>query len=67
MSDDVLKSISGPAVVTDMTGNIVQSNDAAQNLFGYSKRALLSLHIDDLIAEHQGIRAGLVRLKNLLR
>ena len=51
MSDDVVKSVSGAIVITDVAGRIVQANKAAEALFGYTNTALLSLQIDDLISE----------------
>ncbi len=52
--DVVLKAIPEAAVVTDAAGSIVQANEAAASLFGYSVEDLLSIHADDLLsAQHR--------------
>jgi diguanylate cyclase (GGDEF)-like protein/PAS domain S-box-containing protein len=51
MSDDDLKTISGSVLVTDVTGRIVQTNEAAEKLFGLTNAKLLSLRVDDLITK----------------
>ena len=61
MSDDVLNAISGAAIVTDMTGRIVQANETAQTFFGYTNKEILALHIDDLISERHGMQLAIQR------
>jgi diguanylate cyclase (GGDEF)-like protein/PAS domain S-box-containing protein len=61
MSDDVLNAILGSAIATDMTGRIVQANEAALTFFGYKNKELLALHIDDLISERHGMQLAIQR------
>jgi len=51
MSDDALRTVSGAVIVADLAGRIVQANEAAEILFGYTNNELLSLRADDLISE----------------
>jgi len=61
MSDNVLRTVSGAVIVADLAGRIVQANEAAEILFGYTNNELLSLQADDLISEQHRTQLSIQR------
>jgi PAS domain S-box-containing protein len=49
-------------VTVDMDGNVVRWNPAAEELFGYSQKEAVGRNVDDLVANHDSVRAEARRI-----